>query len=86
LHRTTDATCRPDDDVLSVPCHRAIDQGFQIPAFLHMDNELVTNAMKDFCLEEGIKLVPIQVRLIAFPLVDGVSLLLVSLLLRCGSK
>jgi hypothetical protein len=32
------------------------NQGFQIPDFLHMDNELVTNAMKDFCLEEGVEL------------------------------
>jgi hypothetical protein len=34
------------------------NQGFQTPAFFHMDNELVTNAMKDYCLEEGIKLEP----------------------------
>jgi hypothetical protein len=34
------------------------NQGFQVPAFFHMDNELVTNEMKEFCLAEGIKLEP----------------------------
>ena len=34
------------------------NQGFQVPAFFHMDNELVTNEMKEFCATEGIKLEP----------------------------
>ena len=34
------------------------NQGFSPPAFIRMDNELVTNEMKEFCLSKGIKLEP----------------------------
>ena len=34
------------------------NQGFSPPAFIRMDNELVTNEMKEYCLSKGIKLEP----------------------------
>jgi hypothetical protein len=34
------------------------NQGFSPPALIRMDNELVTNEMKEFCLPEGTKPIP----------------------------
>jgi hypothetical protein len=52
----------PQSEVRCSICSKVVDswiqwmenQGFSPPAFIRMDNELVTNEMKEYCLSKGI--------------------------------